>query len=216
MHAYFQQMIEARHRVPEPDLISLLLQTEYEGRSLTNAEIQGFCGLLLVAGSETTTHLLSNAFLSFAEYPDAFQALQADSSLLEGAIEEILRYRAPVRHQLRVAVRDLEWYGCRIKAGDLILPIIASANRDEHQFQQPDRFEIQRSPNPHLSFGRGGIHYCLGAPLARLEARIVLTLVLSTMLDIQLLPDIQLQATAPGLGGVLSLPITFRPKTQTA
>ena len=129
--------------------------------------------LLLVGGQETTANLINNAVLCFLEHPDQLARLRAAPDLLPSAIEEVLRYRSPLQWMPRATPRDVEMHGQVIPAGKLVLPMIGSANRDPRQFPDAGRFDITRDPNPHIAFGHG-IHSCLGAPLARLEARIAL------------------------------------------
>lgn len=210
MIAYFLRIIEQRRREPQHDLISALLAAQVEGQHLSQQELLGFCILLLVAGNETTTHLLGNALLCFDEHPDVFEALRADPALIPGAIEEVLRYRSPVPTMFRQVVADVELSGQQLRAGQWVLAQIGSANRDENQFPDADRFDFKRSPNRHLAFGHG-IHFCLGAPLARLEAKIALTLLLERFRDIRRNRDVPLKAVGSTiLFGVKHLPITFR------
>ncbi len=209
MSMYFFDMIEKRRVAPEDDLISGLLQANIDGETLSLIELLGFCSLLLVAGNETTTNLLGNAFLCFTDEPKTWQKLRERPDLLPQAIEEILRYRSPVQSMFRVAKVDTVVAGQRIPAGATVMPWIGSANRDETQFPDPDRFDIERSPNRHLAFGNG-IHYCLGAPLARLEARIALGAMLERFSTISAVEDAILERL-PSLivYGVRGLPIRF-------
>lgn len=180
MTEYFLAMIEERRRRPGSDLISNLLTAEIEGEKLSVAELLGFCSLLLVAGNETTTNLIGNAVLCFTEVPGTIERLQAEPSLLPQAVEEVLRYRSPVQSMYRVAATETILGGLQIPAGAPLVAWIGSANRDERHFQRPDQFDIDRGPVRHLAFGHG-IHFCLGAPLARLEARIALAAILSRL-----------------------------------
>jgi cytochrome P450 len=176
MSDYFQVLIDKRRRYPgEQDVISpLLAAQDEEGQHLSIVDVLGFCVLLLVAGNETTTNLIGNAILCFDEDPDQWTKLRSDpEALLGGAIEEALRYRSPVQSMYRTTTATVELASQVIPAGEPVIAWIGSANRDAAAFPDPDRFDIQRSPNRHLAFGHG-IHFCLGAPLARLEARIAL------------------------------------------
>jgi len=173
MGMYFLNMIEQRRQEPGDDLITGLLNASVDGEQLSQIELLGFCVLLLVAGNETTTNLIGNAVQCFAEHPEAWEELRAQPDLLPQAIEEVLRYRSPVQAMFRVSKSEVELNGQRIPAQSSVIAWIGSANHDEAVFAEPERFDIQRAPNKHLAFGNG-IHYCLGAPLARLEARIAL------------------------------------------
>jgi cytochrome P450 len=209
MGMYFYQKIEQRRQEPKNDLISALIEAQIDGQHLDMMELLGFCILLLVAGNETTTTLLGNALLAFTDHPEAMEELRAQPELLPDAIEEVLRYLSPVKSMYRMASKDTELGGKQLKAGDFIVAWIGSADRDEEQFPDPDRFDIHRSPNRHLAFGHG-IHFCLGAPLARLEAKVALNLMLQRLPNIQRVRDIPLQPSSSYiLQGVKHLPITF-------
>jgi len=209
MGMYFYQKIEQRRQEPKNDLISALIDAQIDGQHLDMMELLGFCILLLVAGNETTTTLLGNALLAFTDHPEAMEELRAHPELLPDAIEEVLRYLSPVKSMYRMASKDTELGGKQIKAGDFITAWIGSADRDEEQFPDPDRFDIHRSPNRHLAFGHG-IHFCLGAPLARLEAKVALNLMLERLPNIQRVRGIPLQPSSSYiLQGVKHLPITF-------
>jgi cytochrome P450 len=173
MRAYLSRLIDARRTTPRDDLLTRLVEAEIDGDRLSEADILGFFQLLLVAGTETTTNLIDNFVLCLAEHPDQDARLRATPALLESAIEETLRYRTPVQWMFRATRRAVEIGGQTIPAGKLVLPVIGAANRDPAGFPDADRFDVARQPNPHIGFGHG-IHFCLGAPLARLEARIAL------------------------------------------
>ena len=210
MGQYFRKLLPERRRQPKDDLISALLQAQVDGASLSEAELLGFCILLLVAGNETTTTLLGNAILTFDEHPEVMEELRADPSLMPGAIEEVLRYRPSVRMMFRTTIQEAQLSGQVIPAGESVIAWLASANRDEEQFPDPDTFDIHRSPNRHLAFGYG-IHFCLGAPLARLEARVALNILLARWDDIRRERDVSLEPLDSFiLLGLRHLPITFR------
>jgi cytochrome P450 len=209
MGAYFLNMIAQRRQNPEDDLISALLAAQIDGVHLDQRELLGFCILLLVAGNETTTNLIGNALLCFDEHPETMEQLRAEPDLLPTAIEEVLRYRSPVQLMYRHAVADIELGDRTIRAGQMIMAQIGSANRDEAQFPNADTFDIRRTPNRHIAFGHG-IHFCLGAPLARLEAKIALNLLLERLQDIQRVRTIPLETTGSDIVyGVKHLPVTF-------
>jgi cytochrome P450 len=173
MQGYLSGLLKQRRTAPQDDLLTRLAEAEVDGEQLTAQEILGFFQLLLVGGQETTTNLINNAFLCLIENPDQLARLRAAPNLLPSAIEEVLRYRSPVQWMYRVTRREVSVHDQVIPACKLVLPMIGSANRDPRQFHDAGRFDIARDPNPHLAFGHG-IHFCLGAPLSRLEARIAL------------------------------------------
>ncbi|XXX82475.1 cytochrome P450 [Sorangium sp. So ce134] len=177
MNRYLLAHIRQRRERPTDDLIGQLVRAEVDGHRLEDEEIVGFVGLLLIAGHITTTALLGNAILCLDEHPAAAAELRADPTRIPAAIEEVLRYRSPFPRLARRTTRDVEIGGRPIPADQLISLWVASANRDSAQFQDPDAFDIHRKPNQHLSFGYS-IHFCLGAPLARLEAKIALDILL--------------------------------------
>ena len=209
MNAYFLRIVEQRRREARNDLISALLTAQIDGMHLSDAEILSFCRLLLVAGHETSTNLIGNALLTFDEQPEVMEELRADPSLIPGAIEEVIRYRTPIQRLRRAATVDTEIAGQRIKAGSIVSPLLGSANRDEEQFAKPERFDIHRVPNRHLGFGHG-IHFCIGAPLARLETRIALEILLNRFSKLRRVRDVPVQPIASAfVYGIKSLPMTF-------
>ena len=170
LRAYFEQMIERRRTEPGEDVITALVQAEEERDMLSSKEILALAVLLLLAGNETTTNLIGNAVLTLLDHPDELAKVRADRSLVPALVEEVLRYNSPVQVIFRRTAQDVEMEGGKIPAGQNVFLLLGSANRDERQFPEPDRFDIARNPQDHVAFGYG-IHYCLGAPLARLEGR---------------------------------------------
>lgn len=168
--AYFEPLIEARRQDPRDDLISALVQAEERGDLLSHEELLATCTVLLFAGHETTTNLLANGLLAFMRRRDQWDLLRQHPSLVRSAAEELLRYDGPVKATFRWAKKDTQLGGKVIRAGDRMLLILAAANRDPAKYADPDRLDITRNPNPHVALGQG-IHVCLGAPLARLEAQ---------------------------------------------
>jgi cytochrome P450 len=210
MTGYFVSLIEERRRAPRKDLVSALMAAQIDGEHLSMPELLGFCVLLLVAGNETTTNLIGNALLCLDEWPDVCSELRADVALLPGFIEEVLRYRSPVQSMFRVVAQRTEVGDQVLEPDQSVLAWIGSANRDAAAFEDPDRFDPRRVQNKHLAFGRG-IHFCLGAPLARLEAQIALRAVLTRFPTIRLAPEAHLEAQDSFIVyGVKSLPVTFR------
>jgi cytochrome P450 len=178
MLRYWIEFVEGLRAAPNDGLVGALLDAEVEGDDgrparLTDGEIIGFCNLLGAAGNETVTKLLANACVLFARHPDAYRRLCADPSTIPDAVEEVLRYTSPSQYQGRVTTRDVEWHGRTVPAGARILLLTGSANRDEREFPDPDRFDPARRPEQHLALGHG-VHFCVGASLARLESRVAL------------------------------------------
>ena len=174
---YWYQLLPELRRRPNDGLICALFEAELETDDgptrLSDGEIVGFCSLLGAAGSETTTRLLANAAVLFARHPAEYAKILAASGRIPDAIEEVLRHSAPTHYAARTLTRDVEWYGRRVPKGDRILLLLASANRDERQYPDPDRFDIERVIPNTITFGQG-VHFCLGASLARLESRVAL------------------------------------------
>jgi cytochrome P450 len=206
MSDYFRSLVEARTAEPHDDMISHLVLARDDRDALTTDEIIGTCILLLFAGHETTTNLIGNGFLYSMRHRDQWERLVADPSLAGSAVEEYLRYDGPSGALARVAAADLEMGGKTIREGQRLFAFMNSANRDPEAFADPDRFDISREPNVHLTFGHG-IHFCLGAPLARLEAQIAATRLAER------LPDVRLSGGDPEwhdsliLRGVKRLPV---------
>ena len=173
MRNYFEPLARERARNPREDLLSGLVQAEHEGSKLNYDEMISMLVLLLVAGNETTTTLIGNAVLELVAHPEAMERLRREPALLPTAIDEVLRFASPIQFDPRRATKTMTLHGCEIPKNALVLAWIGSANRDEKIFDRPDVFDITRQPNPHLSFGFG-VHYCIGANLARLETQIAL------------------------------------------
>jgi len=210
MIGYFVALIDQRRSRPGRDLISTLLAAEIDGQKLTVPELLGFCSLLLVAGNETTTNLIGNAVLCLAESPGTLKRVLTEPALLPQTLEEVLRFRSPVQSMYRVAVAETVLGGQRIPAGAPIVAWIGSANRDGQQFQRPAEFDADRNPNRHLAFGHG-IHFCLGAPLARLEARIAVEALLARLPGLSLARDAQLERMESTIVyGLRALPVTWQ------
>lgn len=208
----FGVLIEDRRRRPGDDVISDLIAAEEDGERLTADEIVGFCYLLILAGHETTMNLISNATLALAAHPDERARILADPSLVASAVEEVLRWDAPTQSQCRTATRDVEMHGERIPEGTKAMLLFGSAGRDERVYPEASRFDVGRDFERHVSFGHG-IHYCLGAPLARLEGRIALEEMLRAIPDWDVAVD---PATLPRIRSYMirgpeTLPLEFTP-----
>jgi len=173
MAEFFRQLIPQRRAAPTNDLVSAVANAQVDGVGLSEWEIVGFNILLLIAGNETTTNLLGNLLNVLADRPDLWRRLRESPELIEPAIEELLRYDSPVQFVMRTATQDVTLHGQRIATGDNVIVVMGSANRDAALFDSPDEFLIDRPRGRHLSFGYG-IHFCIGAPLARLEARVAM------------------------------------------
>jgi cytochrome P450 len=168
---YLSGVIAERRAEPRDDLISRLIAAEDGGQVLSEVEIFSTTILLLIAGNETTTNLISNAMYTLLQNPDQLEVLRGDLSLMPSAVEEILRYNGPVQATGRVAMADIEVGGVTVKEGQMAMAVLGAANHDPAKFADPERFDVKRNPTDHLAFG-DGIHFCLGAPLARAEAQI--------------------------------------------
>jgi cytochrome P450 len=208
---YIGKVVERRRAHPEDDLISALVRVEEAGDSLSQEELVAMVFLLLVAGHETTVNLIGNGTLALLEHPNQMARLRDDPALIEPAIEELLRYSSPVEIATdRYAREDVTIGGVTIPRGETVLAVLASANRDERQFKNPDALDITREPNRHLAFGLGP-HFCLGAPLARLEGQIAIATLLGRFPELRLAvaPDRLRWRRGLLLRGVESLPVGF-------
>jgi cholest-4-en-3-one 26-monooxygenase len=210
VYMYAHELAEKRRQTPLDDLVSVLLEAEVEGEKLTEADFNQFFLLLLVAGNETTRNSISGGMLALMENPEQRERLLADPSLIDTAVEEIVRWVSPVQVFVRTATRDVELRGVPIKENERLTLWYGSANRDEEMFPDGHRFDVGRTPNEHLGFGIGP-HFCLGANLARLEIRILFEELLRR------LPDIEL-AGAPErlrsyfISGIKTMPVRFTPE----
>ena len=189
LHRFLKNLIAQHERQPQNDLTTALVQAEDQGDRLTEDELVGMLLLLLLAGHETTVNLIGNGTLALLEHPDQLTKLMSHPELLDSAIEEMLRFTNPVQQiAQRYALEDVDMNGQHIPKGSTIMVGIVSANRDERVFANADQFDITRKPNPHIAFGFG-IHYCLGAPLARLEARVAFGALLARFPNLKLAVD---------------------------
>ncbi|MCX7572403.1 cytochrome P450 [Tumebacillus sp. DT12] len=207
LFSYLKEKIAFFRQNPGENLLSALVHADVDGVPLNEDELLAFCSILLAGGSETTMHLFSHTARLFIEYPEIEQQLRENPSLYPTAIEEVLRFRPALPLLMRVCAQDTEVKGHQIKRGQGITAWISAANRDPKKFERPDEFVIDRSPNPHLTFGHG-IHYCIGAPLARMEATIGLKELLKRYTNFAYVPGVQLEAVPSIIvNGVKSLPV---------
>jgi pimeloyl-[acyl-carrier protein] synthase len=206
-HQYFDALAGERRSHPRGDLLSALIQAEDEGERLTHQELRTTCVLLLVAGHETTVNLISNGVLALLQNPAQMSALRAGPSLLRNAVEEMLRYDSPVQFVGRTLLQDMEIGGKGIVRGDQVVGILGAANRDPAQFPDPDSFDISRSDVRHLSFS-GGIHFCLGAQLARTEGQSAIAALVHRFPTLELATDLLEWRDTVTLRGLKSLPVT--------
>jgi cytochrome P450 len=182
--AFFKGVISERKVSPGEDLVSALLSSETPDEALDSHQVLNICKLLLIAGNETTTNLIGNAVLALLRNQEELAKVTANPALVRALVEETLRYDAPVQFLNRSTTQEVELSGVSIPARAVVMSILGSANRDERKFEDPDRFDIERNPRDHLAFGHGA-HFCLGAPLARLEARISLEALLPLLPRLQ-------------------------------
>ena len=208
---YVSHMMEARLHAPQDDVVTLLAQAQHTGDSLTVMEFLNFCQLLLVAGNETTTNLISNGVLALAEFPEEEQKLRRQPELSARAVEEVLRYDTPVQLTYRTTTRAVAIRGTTIPAESKVALLWGCANRDPAVFSAPERFDITRSPNQHVAFA-SGIHYCLGAPLARLEMRLTMETLMRRMRSLAIDTEKGYQRLDnPLLRGMQRMPLVFAP-----
>lgn len=203
---YFRGVIAARRTSPRDDLVSALVRAEVDGHKLSDDDILGFCSLLLIAGNETTTNLLGNAAIVLAAHPDARAEIVADMSLLPNAIEEVLRFEGPVPTLTRTTTIDVELRGHTISAGEKVMLLLAAANRDPRIFDNADRFDIHRVARKHIAFG-SGIHFCMGANLARLEAWVAFEELLCRFPQYGVTADTLSYFNTPSIRGPKALPV---------
>jgi pimeloyl-[acyl-carrier protein] synthase len=207
---YFAGLLAERRRAPREDLLTALLAAEEQGDRLGPADLLSMCILLLVAGHETTKNLIANGVLTLLRHPDQLARLRADPSLYATAVEELLRFESPVQRTARITHADVDVDGVRIPRGALVLTVIGSANRDPEVFADPDHLDLGRAENPHLAFGRG-IHFCLGAPLARLEGQVALQALLDRFPRLALAEDtVPEWSTNTVIRGLRTLPVAPR------
>jgi cytochrome P450 PksS len=215
---YIRRLIKDREASPRDDLTTALVRAREDNDRLTEDELLAMIFLLLIAGHETTVNLIGNGMLALLDHPDQMDRLRNEPELIKPAVEELLRYDSPVQMASeRYALEEVTLAGETIRRGEWVFPVFGSANRDERQFERPDDLDITREPNRHVSFGLGA-HYCLGAPLARMEGQIAINTLLRRMPDLRLAVPRQKLRRRPSLGlhGLESLPLEFGRAGRTA
>ncbi len=208
MSDYFGRVVRERRARPGDDLVTKLAGAEVDGERLDDGELVRFCQLLLAAGTETTTNLIDNAMITLLEHPDALARLRADPSQIPTALEEVLRYRTPVQAMFRATNREITLDGVILPARAFVIAAIGCANRDPAAFGDAERFEPARDPNPHIAFGHG-VHFCLGAPLSRLEGRIALADLLARFASLEVVDPVWPPRPSFHVLGPASLPLRF-------
>lgn len=211
LFAYFKELAEARRKNPTDDILSLVVGGKIDGQPLDDFELLSYYFLLVVAGNETTRNAMTGGVQAFLDFPDQWAALESDPGLVDGAVEEAVRWTTPVNQFTRQATRDLEVRGVPVRQGEYVCLFYASGNRDEEIFEAPFEFRISRSPNAHLGFGRGE-HFCLGAHLARLELRTMFAQLRERLVEMERVGPVD-RVRSSFIGGIKRAPMkwTLRP-----
>jgi cytochrome P450 len=210
MFGYSTELVARKRADPRDDIATSLLHAEVDGQRLSEREFNFLFMLLINAGGDTTRNLVAGGMCALMGHPEERAKLEADPSLLPTAVEEMLRYVSPVNAFLRTATKDTELRGVPVTAGDRVALFYPSANRDETRFVEPDRFDVTRKSNPHLAFGGGGAHFCVGANLARVEAAALVFEVLSRMKNMELAGPVE-RMPSTLINGIHSMPVRFTP-----
>jgi cytochrome P450 len=205
---YFRELIAERRATPRGDLLSALIAAEEAGDKLSEEELLATCILILIAGHETTVNLIGNGVLALLRHPDELHRLRQTPALIASAVEELLRYDGPVQRTARVASDDATIGGRTIRKGDMVMPFIGAADRDPAQFPDPDRLDLARGDNRHIAFG-WGIHFCLGAPLARVEGQIAIDTLVRRLPRLELATESPEYRQSLTLRGLKTLPVKF-------
>ena len=205
---YFRGLIAQRRAAPRSDLLSGLIAAEEAGDKLNEMELLATCILLLIAGHETTVNLIGNGMLALLRHRDQLERLQRDPGLITSAVEELLRFDGPVQRTARIPSEDVTFGRYTIAKGEMVMPFMGAANRDPAQFPDPDRLDIGRSDNRHIAFG-WGIHFCLGAPLARIEGQIAINTLLRRLPKVALTTEVPEYRPSLTLRGLKALPVSF-------
>jgi cytochrome P450 len=205
---YFRELIAGRRAAPRDDMLTALIAAEEAGDKLNEEELLATCILLLVAGHETTVNLIGNGTLALLRHPDELRKLRENPGLIGTAVEELLRFDGPVQRTARIPSEDITIGGQTIGKGEMVMPFLGAADRDPTQFPDPDRLDISRTDNRHIAFGMG-IHFCLGAPLARMEGQIAINTLLARLPRLALATDRPQFRQSLTLRGLQALPVSF-------
>jgi len=205
---YFRELIARRRAAPRADMLSDLIAAEEAGDKLSEEELLATCILILVAGHETTVNLIGNGTLALLRHPGELRRLRENPALIAGAVEELLRYDGPVQRTARIPSEDVTIGGRTIGKGEMVMPFIGAADRDPAQFRDPDRLDITRADNRHVAFGMG-IHFCLGAPLARIEGQIAIGTLVKRFAKLALVTEKPEYRPSLTLRGLSTLPVSF-------
>ena len=208
--AYGHGLAEQRRAEPRDDLVTKLVHAEVEGERLSEREFDNFFCLLIVAGNETTRHGITHGMRALVDHPQEWRRLRDEPALMRLATEEMLRYGSPTMHFRRTAVRDLELRGTRVREGDKVVVWFVSGNHDEEVFPEPERFDVARDPNPHMAFGSGGPHVCLGAHLARLEIRVMFEELIPRVSSLEITGPVE-RLRSNFINGIKHMPVAVRP-----
>jgi cytochrome P450 family 142 subfamily A polypeptide 1 len=210
---YHRNVVADRRKSARDDLVSILLNAEIDGSKLDDEEILQESLLILVGGDETTRHVITGGMEQLLRHPEQYRKLVADPSKIPVAVEEMLRWVTPIKNMARTATRDVELRGETIREGEKVLILYPSANRDERVFDHPERFDVERNPNPHVAFGGYGAHFCLGASLARLELRVMFEELVAGLPDLELASDEPLPLRPSNfIVGIEHMPVRFAPR----
>jgi cytochrome P450 len=208
--AYVRDLLSARRRDPSDDLVSALLAAEHEGDRLSEDELVATCILTLNAGHEATVQAVGNGLLALARHPDQYRGLRQDPGLIDTAVDELLRYDSPLQMFERWVLDDLSWSSVELRRGTKVGLLFGSANHDEAVFEQPTRLDLGRSHNPHISFGLG-THYCVGAPLAKVELDVAFSAFARRVRSFEVISDTLARTPSLVFRGVRQLPLTVEP-----
>jgi hypothetical protein len=205
---YFRELVAEKRRTPGEDLLSAMVHAEEHGQRLTTDELLANAVLIMAAGHETTVNLIGNGVLALLQHPDQLTRLRSEPSLIKSAVEELLRYDSPVQMTTRIAKEEVSMAGATFAAGQEVFLVIGSGNRDPNVFEEPDRLDLARENNPHLSFG-AGVHYCVGASLARLEGQIAIGRLVERFKGLRLATETPVWRPLAVLRGLVALPVTW-------